>query len=182
MRLEPGDEAPDFTLPAVDGAQVTLSDLDPPVHLAFVRYAGCPSCLLHVRRYARRVDEVEAAGVTPIVVFHSPIEDLRETVGAAPAVRVVGDPAREVYDAFGVEEDWTGIVSWATLAESVRGIASGLRWRPSMGRPSFSGLPADFLIGEEREVLATHYGDHFADLWTVDDVLRVVGELSEPTV
>lgn len=176
MRLGPGDEAPDFTLPAVDGGQVTLSDLDPLVHLAFVRYAGCPSCLLHARRYARRIDEVEGAGVTPLVVFHSPVEDLRETVGAATAIRVLADPAKEVYGDYGVEEDWTGIVSWATLAESIAGMVSGLRWRPSMGRPSFTGLPADFVIGEDREVLAAHYGDHFADSWTVDDVLRVVEE------
>lgn len=182
MRLGPGDEAPDFTLPAVDGDQVTLSKVDPPVHLAFVRYAGCPSCLLHVRRYARRIDEIEGAGVTPLVVFHSPIEDLRETVGGTPAIRVLGDPAKEVYDAYGVQEDWTGIVSWATLAESISAIASGLRWRPSMGRPSFSGLPADFVVGEERGIRAAHYGEHFADLWSVDDVLGVVGELSEPTV
>lgn len=175
MRLGPGDEAPDFTLPAVDGGQVTLSEVDPPVHLAFVRYAGCPSCLLHVRRYARRIDEVEEAGVSPLVVFHSPVEDLRETLDELP-LTVLADPAKAVYDDYGVEEDWKGIVSWATLAESIRAVASGLRWRPSMGRPSFSGLPADFLVGEGRTVLASHYGEHFADVWSVDDVLRVAGE------
>lgn len=177
MRLEPGDTAPDVTLPALDGGEVTLSEVDPLVHLAFVRYAGCPSCLLHVRRLARRIDEVERAGVSPIVVFHSPVEDLRETLGELP-FPVLADPAKEAYEAFGVEEDWRGIVSWATLAESLAGIASGLRWRPSMGHPNFSGLPADLLIGEGREVLASHYGDHFADSWTVDDLLRVVDEVA----
>ncbi|EUA90004.1 putative alkyl hydroperoxide reductase/ Thiol specific antioxidant/ Mal allergen [Mycobacterium ulcerans str. Harvey] len=36
------------------------------------------------------------------------------------------------------------------------------------------GLPADFLIGSDGRVLATKYGNHADDQWSVDEPLDLV--------
>ena len=43
--------------------------------------------------------------------------------------------------------------------------------RPHGGR---FGLPADFLIGSDGQILAVKYGQHANDHWPVDELLRLV--------
>lgn len=41
------------------------------VHLQFLRFAGCPICNLHLRASITRADDLHAAGVREVVVFHA---------------------------------------------------------------------------------------------------------------
>lgn len=173
MRLQPGDDAPEFGLPTASGETWRLAEVDGACHVQFYRYAGCPSCLLHVRRYGGRIDEVRDAGIEPVAVFHSPVDDLRETCDGVP-YPVLADSTKEVFRAYGVETDWRGLLSWRTLRDTVVAMLEGHRWRPSMAKVGWTGLPADFLI-DDGTIVAAHYGTDFADSWSVDDVLERAG-------
>jgi hypothetical protein len=35
------------------------------------------------------------------------------------------------------------------------------------------GLPADFLVSSHGNVVASHYGNHASDQWSVDDLLAL---------
>ena len=68
--LQPGDIAPDFILPNVDGRSVRLyTELDRgPVVLVFYRGGWCPYCNLELRAYQKHLPEIEALGAKLVAV------------------------------------------------------------------------------------------------------------------
>jgi hypothetical protein len=124
-------------------------------HLQFRRYAGCPICNLHLRSVAQRHDEIVAAGICEIAVFHSSIRDMLPHQGALPFA-VVADPERTLYAEFGVESSLRAVLhpramaaplhpaAWAAVA---RGIRHGGWPFPARGH-SVLGLPADLPGGD----------------------------------
>jgi peroxiredoxin len=180
-RLEAGDIIERRALVAVSGETVILPDPERLVHLQFRRFAGCPICHLHLRSFARRHDEIEAAGIREVVLFHSTAEDLLEHTADLPFA-VVGDPDRRLYAELGVESSpralldpraWLPIVR--AVLHSVWGIVrDGRPAPPSNPAGGRLGLPGDFLIDSNGRVLACKYGAHADDQWSVDDLLRLV--------
>jgi peroxiredoxin len=170
-------------LSTVGGDPVRVPNAQHVVHLQFRRFAGCPVCNLHLREYARRNDELVAAGVEEVVVFHSTIDALRPYVTGWPFA-VVADPDRAMYAEFGVESSPRALLhpraGWPILrgvASAVLDVVRGRRPLPPLHPPGGRyGLPADFLIAPDGAVVAAKYGEHVADNWTVDDVLRLVRE------
>jgi thioredoxin-dependent peroxiredoxin len=64
-RLEPGDEAPDFTLPDADGEQVSLSSLrGQQVIVYFYPAAMTPGCTKEACDFRDSIQSLAAAGVT----------------------------------------------------------------------------------------------------------------------
>jgi len=64
-RLEPGDEAPDFTLPDVNGKQVSLSSLrGQQVIVYFYPAAMTPGCTKEACDFRDSIQSLAAAGVT----------------------------------------------------------------------------------------------------------------------
>ena len=59
-----GDDAPDATLTAWDGTEVTLSELwkSSPLILMWYRGGWCPYCNVQLREMQRRLDDIEGAG------------------------------------------------------------------------------------------------------------------------
>ncbi|MEU5883329.1 peroxiredoxin-like family protein [Spirillospora sp. NPDC047279] len=180
MRLEPGAVIETRELAPVIGRLVTVPGPDRLVHLQFRRFAGCPVCNLHLRSIARRHDEIEAAGVREVVVFHSSADDLREYTGDLPFA-VIADPGKRLYREFGVESSHRALLdprAWGTILRAVARTTWGtLRRRerspdlmPAGGR---WGLPGDFLIGPDGRVLAVKYGEHAYDQWSVDELLAL---------
>jgi AhpC/TSA antioxidant enzyme len=171
---------PARTLDTVAGAHVPVPHPDRLVHLQFRRFAGCPVCNLHLRSIVNRLEEIEAAGIREVVVFHSSADALRLYTADLP-LDVVADPGRALYREFGVEYGPRALLDprgWPTI---VRAVARGLRAvrrrerlappaRPEGGR---LGLPADFLIAPDGRVLAEKYGVHVDDQWSVDELLAL---------
>jgi peroxiredoxin len=64
LALQPGDIAPDFILPDVDGRSVRLySELERgPVVLVFYRGGWCPYCKIHLRGFQKSLTDFNAAG------------------------------------------------------------------------------------------------------------------------
>lgn len=180
-RLDVGAAVSRRDLVTVSGAEVSIPDPDPErlVHLQFRRFAGCPVCNLHLRSVVRRHDEIVAAGVREIVVFHSPADELVEHVRDLPFA-VVADPDKRLYQEFGVESARRALLdprAWLPIARAVsRSLWLLVRRREPApaARPHGGalGLPADFLLGGDGYVLARKYGDFVYDQWSVDELLE----------
>ena len=180
MNLSPGASLRARELESVTGPAVPVPSPDALVHLQFRRFAGCPVCNLHLRSIVARHEEIRAAGVREVVVFHSPAGLLREHVAGLPFA-VVADPGKRLYREFGVESAKRSLLhprAWGPVLRSLaRSTALLLRGRAKA--PSFFpeggrwGLPADFLISPDGRVLAAKYGEHVYDQWSVDELLAL---------
>jgi peroxiredoxin len=104
--LQPGEAAPDFTLPAVhrDGT-VSLADYRgrSPLLLAFFRGIYCPFCRRHIARLGLARDKLLAAGVETLAVVASNLERTRLYFRYRPTrVPLVVDPDLVSHRAFGI--------------------------------------------------------------------------------
>ena len=176
-----GAVVPARKLATVAGDRIAVPDAELLTHLQFRRFAGCPVCNLHLRSMARRHDEIVAAGVREVVVFHSSDDDLRTYVTDLPFA-LIGDPSRRLYKEFGVEASPRSLLdprAWWPIARSVLHASAVVITRrgplPPLKPPGGRfGLPGDFLLAPDGQVLAAHYGSHADDQWSVDDLLRLV--------
>lgn len=172
-----GDKIQTRTLSTITGGQVRLPTSDRTVHLQFRRFAGCPICNLHLRDVARRNSDIERAGITEVVVFHSSADRLREYVVDVPFA-MVADPRRKLYREFGVEWSLRSLF----YVDAARAAVRGLRHNESLigglaPGENHLGKPADFLIGPDGAIRACKYGVHADDQWSVDEMLDLaVGE------
>ena len=81
-------------LTAVDGSKIPIPDPNRLIHLQFRRFAGCPICNLHLREIVRRHEEIAAAGIREVVIFHSPATEL---VDYDLPFAVIADPGKHLY-------------------------------------------------------------------------------------
>ncbi len=170
-KIEVGDVFAARELSDIHGANVVVPDPERMVHLQFRRFAGCPICNLHVRSISKRHDQIVAAGIREVVVFHSSAEAMREFQEELPFT-TIADPDRQLYRAFGVESSPRALLSpkaWSAAARGMKGSGS-VRAAAGVGEKHL-GLPADFLIGSDGRVLAVKYGRHADDQWSVDELL-----------
>lgn len=171
-RLTSGEVLHGHDLVTIHGKPVQIPDPERLVHLQFRRYSGCPVCNLHLQSIAARHDELLAAGITEVVVFHSSAETMLDFQGQLPFA-MIADPDKELYAEFGVEKmapiaalnprSWLAAGRALTRAPSLRG-ATG------KGEEHL-GLPADFLIRSDGQVVAAKYGRYVDDQWSVDALL-----------
>jgi peroxiredoxin len=68
--LKPGNRAPDFTLPTLDGSPLSLSATlqHGPVVLSFYRGGWCPYCGLQLRAYQAFLPQIRELGATLLAV------------------------------------------------------------------------------------------------------------------
>lgn len=148
------------------------------IHLQFRRFAGCPVCNVHIRRFAEAHAELGAAGVQTVSLFYSSREAMLGYQHELPHP-VVADQERHFFEAFSVERSRFSGVQPRAWATAIGGLLSGPSNPFESAAPD--GLPADFLIApsEAREseprcqIVALHYGASIDDQWSVDDVLRL---------
>ena len=77
--VQPGDVLENFSLPEVDGGQVTLDSLvaHGPAVLVFFRFAGCPACNIALPYYQNALaPALEAAGLPLAAISPQPVERL----------------------------------------------------------------------------------------------------------
>ena len=185
MKLHPGDIVDLPGLHTVEGEPVRVRHPDPArlTHLQFRRFAGCPICNLHLQSLLARHAEITASGMHEVVVFHSTPEELRTYTGDLP-FDVVADPDKKLYKKFGVETSLRGVLDPRATAPLVRNMfrRSAEPARSSAGAPAHPtggrlGLPADLLINAGGKVLASKYGTHAYDQWSVDELLQLATSL-----
>jgi len=171
--LTVGETVEARTLSTIAGTQLRVPASDRTVHLQFRRFAGCPICNLHVREVARRIAEIEDAGVVEVVVFHSSADRLRRCQADLPFA-VVADPERKLYKEFGVEWSLRSLLYVDAARAAVRGIRHTTSLRGGLApRENHLGKPADFLIEPNGAIRACKYGVHADDQWSVDEMLHL---------
>jgi peroxiredoxin len=168
-----GEKVNARTLSTIAGAEVRVPASDRTVHLQFRRFAGCPICNLHVREVARRNAEIEDAGVTEVVVFHSSADRLRRYQADLPFA-VVADPERKLYNEFGVGWSLRSVLHLDGARAAVRGLRQTTSLVGALApTENHLGKPADFLIGPDGTIRACKYGVHPDDQWSIDEMLRL---------
>jgi peroxiredoxin len=159
---------------SVTGEKIQVPDPQRLVHLQFRRFAGCPICNLHLASFARRHEEISAAGVREVVFFHSPADKLREHIAGLPFA-TIADPTKRFYREFGVESSPRALLDPRAWSSTVRGstlTALGRFRAPAIRQEGgHLGLPADFLVDNQGAVIAAKYGKHANDQWSVDELL-----------
>jgi peroxiredoxin len=172
VKIKAGDTVPTSEWVNIHDAKVSLSGSKARfVHLQFRRFAACPICNLHVQSFVARNAELQAAGIHEVVVFHSPVKSLLPYQGKFP-FDVIADPEKKHYAEFGVGTSIFAILDprvWPAISQSM-----ALKDNP-VGEPEGGplGLPGDFLIAADGKVVASHYGRHAYDQWSVDEVLKL---------
>src|SRR5258706_12816317 len=159
-QLNIGDTVRRRELNNIHGNTVRIPDIDCLVHLQFRRYAGCPACNVHLRSIARRHDEILAAGIREVVVFHSKREPMLEFQGELPFA-AIADPEKKLYAEFGVGKmsplsafdprSWRAGYRALTPTPNLRGALGN-------GEEHMS-LPADFLLGSDGVILTPQHGE-----------------------
>ncbi len=102
-RLDPGDQAPDFTLPSDTGEQVSLSDLrGRKLVIFFYPAAMTPGCTTEACDFRDSLGSLQAAGYEVVGISKDKPEKLatfREREGLT--YPLLGDPGLDVLKAYG---------------------------------------------------------------------------------
>lgn len=102
-RLEPGDKAPDFTLPDATGKPVSLSDLrGRRVVVYFYPAAMTPGCTTEACDFRDNLASLAAAGVAVIGISRDEPAKLAKFAAREHLnYPLLSDPSRKVHDAYG---------------------------------------------------------------------------------
>jgi peroxiredoxin len=180
--LKVGDMAPDFTADALGAGALSLRDVvgSTRVLLKFYRFATCPICNLHMAEVIRRHGELELAGLETVVLFHTPIDELADSVAGELPFTAIADPDKRVFAAYGVEASLSGMASTRVMRDYARALKAGYHSASMSQHGGIKGLPADFIVGIDGKVQYVHYGVNFSDTVPVDEILSVVARLDNP--
>jgi peroxiredoxin len=102
--VAPGEPAPDFTLPAVDGKnQVSLADYRgrSPVFLSLLIGLWCPFCRRQIARMGATEEKLKAVGVETLGIVATPPENAQLYFKFRPTrVRLAADPQLTTHRAY----------------------------------------------------------------------------------
>ena len=104
--VSPGEPAPDFELPAMDGSgTVSLADYrgKTPLFLALLAGLWCPFCRRAIAQVATTEQPLKAAGVDTLAIVATPPENARLYFKFRPTrLRLAADPELTTHRAFGL--------------------------------------------------------------------------------
>ena len=164
-QLSSGDEAPQFTLPAIDGSTFNMADMKGKrVILTFFRFSTCPLCNMRIRRIVQRWNEFSEDAVM-VAVFDAKVGELQKRMKKhdAPFV-VVADETYEQFNKNGVKKSFFKFM-WGALRSPLTLLQATLRgYVPlTLSISKLSTIPVDILIDEEGKVVEAHYCKDTAD-------------------
>ena len=135
--LEPGDDAPEFSLPNQDGQTVTLSELDSEYTVVyFYPRADTPGCTIEAKEFRDEWEKYQAADVAVVGISDDPVEDLEDF--------------REKYDLpFDLLSDEDGEVSTAYSSYGEKNV---------FGNEVMGVFRNTFVVGPDGDVVAVYEG------------------------
>jgi peroxiredoxin len=175
-RLQPGDLAPAFTLPSMDGGHFSLGALrGKRTLLAFHRHAGCPYCNLRMHELIQAHPQLTMAGVQVVAVFGSSVQGLRERVGLQqPPFTLVADEDDAIHTLYGTQRSLLGSLSPALLPKWLEGyrLASKHGIKHGSTDNQATRMPADFLIGPDLRLEGVLYGSNATEHMSIPALER----------
>lgn len=166
-----GEIMPDFILPSKAGRLLSLDDvlIRGPAVISFNRGHWCPFCRIQLRAIAEHHVELAAAGVEVVSI----IPDRQQF--AEPLRNLTFDRLHILTD---VDNGYTlslGLAMW--LGERVTELMQGRGHRVEAyhgGDGWFVPLPATFVVGQDKRVLARHVDAEFRRRMEIDEILAAV--------
>ena len=173
-KLELNSRAPHFCLDDVFDRTIDLEAYrGRKVLVAFFRHAGCPFCNLRVHHLLKVHEKLKAQGLEMIFFFESKKEILLRSLfhKEISPIPLISDPAKEHYDAYGLEESGAkaGLsIATSFLTTSIRAKLKGLPNHLMASGESISTMPAEFLLDENGIIRELHYSQQLNDRLKMD--------------
>lgn len=125
-----GSLAPDFSLLATHGQQVSLSSFrgKQNVIVFFIRETTCPQCRTHVAQLGRMYSQFQEAGTEVIVILGEGMEKAKEYADSIGLpFPILCDPDRAVYNLYELEKYFLLFQRTASLVVDKDGIVRYLK-------------------------------------------------------
>jgi peroxiredoxin len=169
--LKVGDTAPDFTLPAADGAQVSLAELREagPVVLIWYRGGWCPYCNMQLIAMQESLADIRAAGASVVAISPEKPDKAAETQSGAQAdFAVVSDVGLKVASDFGIAYELPDAV-WAQFD-------GRLDLAGHNGEAHKRNLPlgATYIVGRDGKILFAHVGADYRERAEPADIVAAL--------
>ena len=173
-KLEVGDVAPAFSLPALDGSIFSLGSMrGKRTLLTFFRHGGCPWCNLQVHRLIQAYPELQAAGIEVVAVFGSSLESLRERVGSQkPPFAVLADPDDAIHELYATQRSLLGLLDPRAMPAWLEGYKLGIPHGSTDGETT--RMPADFFINGGLQIEQVLYARNAAEHFSLEQLLTWV--------
>ena len=177
--LQPGDIAPDFILPNVDGRSIRLyTELERgPVVLVFYRGGWCPYCNIHLRGFQKSLADFKVAGAQVMAISPQvPDQSLSTQEQDKLAFLVLSDVGLNTARAFGIAFELPKALldlyaDFDVSLENTNG-AEGAKELP---------MPATFVIRADRTIAFAQVEADFTRRSEPLEVLKLVRELKNVT-
>jgi peroxiredoxin len=177
--LKPGDMAPDFIRPNVEGRSLRLyTELERgPVVLVFYRGGWCPYCNIHLRGFQKSLAEFKAAGAQVVAISPQlPDQSLTTQEKDELAFPVLSDVGLNTARAFGVAFELPKALldlyaDFDHPLENSNGV-EGSKELP---------MPATFVIRADRTIAYAHVEADYTRRSEPLEVLNLVRELKKVT-
>ncbi|MCQ3935900.1 MAG: hypothetical protein DPW18_02515 [Chloroflexi bacterium] len=125
-----GSLAPDFTLTATNGREISLSDFRGKTNVIvfFIRETSCWQCRTHVAHLGRMYEQFKEAGADVIVILGEGMEKARKYAdGIGLPFPILCDPDRVVYHLYELEKYFLLFQRTASLVVDKDGIVRYLK-------------------------------------------------------
>ena len=178
-QLQPGEQAPDFALPALDGSLLHLAEMrGQPIWLIFNRQATCALCNPHNAQIIEMAPAMNARGIKIVTIWGSSLTDLNLGIGRlSPPYPVLADPHDQTYDRYGLRRSVLGTIDARNAATLAQGVAMlGPRFLKSDGE--LTRMPAEFLINPDGSIHHAHYNAFGADWLPMERVNEWADQLN----
>ena len=173
-KLKIGDDAPNFSLPAIDGTTFEMSAMKGKrVILTFFRFSTCPFCNIRINRIVKRWNEFSEDTIM-VGVFDAKIGELTKRMKKHNApFSIVADETYQQFKENGVEKS-TPRFMWGAMRSPLTMIQATLKgYIPmTLSMSKMSTLPADILIDENGVVEKALYGAHTANHIPMKEVIE----------
>jgi len=176
MALTVGQPAPEFE--AIDQkdrlVRIPAGCKGKKVVLSFLRYLGCPLCLMKLDEMIAHYPAYAAAGTSLIAVVQSvPGHVKKYSERKQVPFSLLSDVERKLYQLYqvpvgGIKEFIAPPVLMATIQATLKGHMHG-RFEGSELQ-----IPADFVIGPEGKLSFVHYGKDISDFLSHQALLAVL--------
>jgi peroxiredoxin len=177
MKLASGQKAPLFVVKDIFGNTVDLNQIrNQRILLSFFRYAECAMCNLQISKIMKYKDLFAKKGIKLITVFESPAESLKSGIADRHQFdfTIIADTNRDLYKLYKVNPSWLktmhtlSINGFKHLSQAIQlGFKAGGKVEGTLHQ-----IPADFLIGVDKNIEMAHYGNSVIDHFPLEKIFK----------